>query len=686
MKLRGKTLILMAIVILALIICFFAVSQAIFTGSSTESENNYTNLVLKNTINSLNNDLESLNNTVKDWSNWDDAYSFVGGSNPDFLTRSLNDNTFQRLKINVIIFKDSAGKVVFAQAYDLKNNKELPLPDNLNDVVSNSSLNLVRDDNGGVSGVAIINETPMILAAKPILKSNGEGPAQGTLIMGRYLNQDELKSLSGNGIVSVARFKTADPNSDFGRAKSALLNGTDIFVTTLDDNNIAGYTILRGVSGDPTLILKVELPRFIHRSYQNAIFYLILFLITAGLVSAVSILLYVDRNVLYRLDQIIGSVSSIGKQNDLSARVPVLGDDELSDLSRSVNKMLSSQEQSNRNLKQSEERYRAIFENTGTAMIIIGENMQIKMVNSKFENATGYHKGETENKKNLLDLLIKESADKIKKHHNFKEFKDKNEMKNYEIQLENKDGEVRDFFATLGFIPGTENALISLIDITEHKKAENKVKASLKEKEVLLREIHHRVKNNLQIISTLLELQSAEIEDEKIVENYRESENRIQSIALIHERMYQSEDLSSIDFSSYINTLIRDLSDSYGAISDNIEMEVKVPSYEFSIETAIPLGLIINELISNSLKYAFKSIENPKITLELKSLQKRYQLDIKDNGVGIPPEIDYKNTSSLGLQLVNALVEQLEGTIELIDDEGTHFEIIFNDVQYEKRI
>ncbi|MGZ7068152.1 MAG: histidine kinase dimerization/phosphoacceptor domain -containing protein, partial [Methanobacterium sp.] len=423
-------------------------------------------------------------------------------------------------------------------------------------------------------------------------------------------------------------------------------------------------------------IMKIELPRFIYKSYQNAIFYFILSLIIAGLISAIFVLYYLDNSVLYRLDKIIKSVTSIGKKNDLTARVPVLGDDELSDLSTSVNNMLGSLQESTYNLKKSEERYKAIFENTGTAMIIIGENMEIKLVNSTFEHLTGFQKDETENKKNLLDLVLKDSLDKIKEHHNFTEFKDKN-----------KNGEVRDFFATLGFIPGTENALISLIDITEHKKAEDKVKASLREKEVLLREIHHRVKNNLQIISTLLELQSDEIDDEKIVENYRESQNRIQSIALIHERMYQSEDLSNIDLSSYITTLISDLFDSYGAISDHIKTEITVPKMVFSIETSIPLGLVINEIISNSLKYAFKGVDNPKISVLLKSLgENKYKLDISDNGIGFPENIDYKNTSSLGLQLVNALVDQIEGEIKLVEGKGTHFEITFNDLQYKKRI
>lgn len=687
MKLRGKTLILMGIIILSLILSLFVISQFIFTSSSAESENNYTELILKNTVNSLNNDIGSLNNTVKDWSNWDDAYNFASGNNPGFVSKSLNDETFKRLNVNLIIFKDNSGRIIYARVFDLKNNREIQLPDNLNEIVSNSSLNLTRDETGGVSGVAIINGSAMILASKPVLKSSGDGPAQGMLIMGRSLNQDELQSLSGNGIVSVQRYKNVTPNSDFEKAKMHLSNGSNVYVTPINDESIAGYSILNGVTGEPALILKVELPRFIHKNYENAIFYLILSLIIIGLFTAGFILYYLDKNILFRLESVIDNVILIGRKNNLSKRVPVLGDDELSDLAVSVNKMLNSLQESTYNLQKSEKQYRAIFENTGTAMIIIGENMNIKLVNSTFEHITGYLKEEVENKKNLLDIILKDSLEKIKEHHNFDEFKDKNILSRYEIKLKNKNGKVRDFFATLGFIPGTENTLISLIDITEHKISDNKLKDSLKEKEVLLREIHHRVKNNLQIISTLLALQSDEIEDEKIIENYRESENRIQSIALIHEKMYQSENLSSINFSNYIKSLIGDLFNSYGVSAEDVKAEINVPDIVFSIETSIPLGLIINEIISNSLKHAFKDKRYAKITIGLESIgENEYKLDISDNGIGFPEDVDYKNTSSLGMQLVNALTEQLEGNIKLIKDGGTHFRIIFKEPEYKKRI
>ena len=204
---------------------------------------------------------------------------------------------------------------------------------------------------------------------------------------------------------------------------------------------------------------------------------------------------------------------------------------------------------------------------------------------------------------------------------------------------------------------------------------------------MLLREIHHRVKNNLQIISTLLQLQADEITDSKTLENYRESENRIQSIALIHEKMYQSKDISNIDFTSYIKSLINDLMYSYAADSRNIKSMINTDNFLFSIETVQPLGLIINEIISNSLKYAFKDIDEGIVSVKLEKIDSNhFKLTVSDNGIGFPENVDFKNTSSLGLQLVNELVKQLDGTIELNSDNGTEFTIVFKEPEYKKRL
>ncbi len=216
-------------------------------------------------------------------------------------------------------------------------------------------------------------------------------------------------------------------------------------------------------------------------------------------------------------------------------------------------------------------------------------------------------------------------------------------------------------------------------EISERKRAEEKINVSLQEKVVLLREIHHRVKNNLQVISSLLNLQSGYIEDKKSLEIFRESQTRVRSMALIHEKLYQSKDLNKIEFSEYIESLIKDLFKSYNVDSERIRLKSKLEGIYFEIDTAILCGLIINELVSNSLKHAFPLNRKGEVFIGLnKDDKNKYTLILKDDGIGFPSTVDFRKTESLGLQLVTTLTEQLGGTIELNNNGYTEFKIVFN--------
>lgn len=222
-------------------------------------------------------------------------------------------------------------------------------------------------------------------------------------------------------------------------------------------------------------------------------------------------------------------------------------------------------------------------------------------------------------------------------------------------------------------------------DITERKLAEDRIMRSLKEKELLLREIHHRVKNNLQIIITLLSLQSSNTKDQRVIDLYRESQNRILSIALIHENLYQSEDLTNINFASYVKNLIDDLFNSYGVDPSKIQMNMEVKDVVMGIETAIPGGLIINELISNTLKHAFPQGKG-KIYLELtKKDNEKYRLIVRDDGEAFPENFKLDETDTLGMKLISNLVNQLDGNITL-DMDNKEFIIEFEELKYKERI
>lgn len=214
-------------------------------------------------------------------------------------------------------------------------------------------------------------------------------------------------------------------------------------------------------------------------------------------------------------------------------------------------------------------------------------------------------------------------------------------------------------------------------DETEHRRADERLRASLREKEVLLQEIHHRVKNNLQVISSLLRLQSEHIPDERTRAMFEDARNRVHAIADIHELLYRSPDLARIDFAAYLDRLTRNLFSFYGIREDQIHLAMRVDHTNLDIRQAIPCGLIVNELVTNCLKHAFPEGRNGTVTVSLDCSQGRCSLMVHDNGVGLPPGFDWEQAESLGLQLVQVLIEQLDGAIRVDRTSGTRFEISF---------
>jgi len=214
-------------------------------------------------------------------------------------------------------------------------------------------------------------------------------------------------------------------------------------------------------------------------------------------------------------------------------------------------------------------------------------------------------------------------------------------------------------------------------DITEQKRVEDEIKASLREKEAMMREIHHRVKNNLQIVSSLLRLQSRSIRSKTLKDTFEIAQNRIKSMALIHEVLYLSENLDKINFSDYIKRITNHLFSMFSRKAKEIQLELDVGEYYLDIDKAIPCGLIINELVSNAFKHAFPNGESGKIQVQLNNNLDRYTMVVRDTGVGFPDDVDTGNTETLGLQLVNDLVKQIDGSYEMQIDGGTTFKIIF---------
>jgi PAS domain S-box-containing protein len=214
-------------------------------------------------------------------------------------------------------------------------------------------------------------------------------------------------------------------------------------------------------------------------------------------------------------------------------------------------------------------------------------------------------------------------------------------------------------------------------DMTERRQREEQLRTALQEKEIMLKEIHHRVKNNLQVISSLLSIQSTYLADPRDAQNFQESRDRIKTMALVHEKLYQSDDLASVDFGPYVERLAANLFRSYAGSGGRVSLRVEVKDVFLDADRAIPCGLIVNELVTNALKYAFPDGRNGNVTVAMHHDDDQYLLIVSDDGIGMRADFDLAETESLGLQLVNMLSNQLGGKVSMDVSQGTRFTVTF---------
>ncbi|HEX9007464.1 MAG TPA: PAS domain S-box protein [Bacteroidota bacterium] len=213
--------------------------------------------------------------------------------------------------------------------------------------------------------------------------------------------------------------------------------------------------------------------------------------------------------------------------------------------------------------------------------------------------------------------------------------------------------------------------------LVQQQRSQAKLRRSLEEKEILLKEVHHRVKNNLQIISSLLNLQMGHVQDATLAEILRESQNRIRSMALIHERLYRSGDLSRVDFGYYVRNLTSYLSRTYASAAQPVRVSVEIGTILLGVDLAIPCGLIVNELVTNAFRHAFVDGREGEVTITMTQNESVCRLSVRDNGVGLPDGFEGRRTTTLGLQLVETLTEQINGVLEMQRSGGTEFSIVF---------
>ncbi len=318
--------------------------------------------------------------------------------------------------------------------------------------------------------------------------------------------------------------------------------------------------------------------------------------------------------------------------------------------------------------------------NASTDVIILTDNSgRIKELNPKAQMLLKLDEDTSLEQYNAFSLIFKDNEEK--KNYFVKQAISQEKRKFFEWSLVDLNNELVPLEVSISLIRDNEEKKSGFIiigrDISERKKNELEIRKSLYEKDYLLKEIHHRVKNNLQVIHSILSLQARYIDAPEIIKVIEESQDRIKSMSFIHEYLYQSKDLSKIDMNHYIEKLCEYLHLSYSDSEKNISIKMNCQNLKVDLQTATPCGLIINELISNSLKHAFKDAQQGMINITFALIGKEYILNVKDNGKGFDDEVKIASSNSLGIRLIKILTEQLQGTVSFYNNDGAVCEIKF---------
>ena len=432
--------------------------------------------------------------------------------------------------------------------------------------------------------------------------------------------------------------------------------------------------------------------------------------VVVGLAAGAIVLL-----VIFRLQRIISepiltlaeAAQQVAENKDYSVRVQQASQDEIGVLNRTFNDMLSiiehrdeqltrarndleervkqrtmeletevhQRKRAQESLGASEKRFRAMIENGSDIIAIMEADSRLVYASPSVQSVLGWtpedvvgsqllHHLHPDTSKVLSDIL-EETTTQTRK------------SVSTVLKCRAADGSWRDLeahFTNLSGDQAVQGVVANMRDITDRMSAEAQLRASLQEKEVLLKEIHHRVKNNMQVVTSLINLQARKTTDPTALALLRDSQTRVKSMALIHEKLYQSSDLAAIDFHEYVTNLLRFLQSTYVVSAQNVKLVCEVDSISLGVDIAVPCGLIINELVSNSLKYAFShSADNKVIVSCHKRDDAHIVLTVSDNGDGFPDDVDFRDRDSLGLKLVHNLTNQLSGELTLDTTNGTRF-------------
>jgi len=388
MNLRTRTLAITGATLVVLLLALYGVSRAIILGSAHRSEQQATRRDLERATQTMSRDLAQLNATTGDWSLWDDTCAFVQTRAPAYIQANLGAAALADLGISFIAFANVSGEVVFAESVTSASGEGTPLPDDLQTQLSGAGLLVPLDDaEDSLAGILLVSGRPFLAAARPIMTSERQGPVRGTLIMGRAMDASLLGEISETTRLQASAYTTDDPAlpEDFQRALASTSADEPVFIAPLTADTIAGYARLTDLQGRPALLLRVEAPRDAYALGKESLLEVSLSILIVGLVLGGVTLRVLETMVLARLERLSASVDRLAASGDPAGRVQVQGADELGRLGEAINGMLARAESSQQEIRESEERFRAVFENAQDVIFIKDLQLRYTHVNPAME-------------------------------------------------------------------------------------------------------------------------------------------------------------------------------------------------------------------------------------------------------------------------------------------------------------
>lgn len=676
-SIRLQILMIVLIAFLILVSAFSYTSSLLIFGNARIIEKKNIKRDVERLLSELDLQIDIIRTTAGDWAPWDDTYEFIQGNGDDYIQNNLNNETLANLNVEMMLFVDNDNQLFFGKMIDLDTVSEVAIPESvIKNILKCESLFIHRHETDGHAGILSDPRGLMIISSEPILTSQKMGPIRGTLIVGRWLNQKLLDQIKQRIQLDINFYQTKEDSlsEKLLSIKNELKTEKSIHIHPKNNQIISGYTLLNDVIGDPALLMEVNSLREAIDQARKSMRYLIFTVLIIVIIITAIIWFMLEKRILLRLTSVVSDIRNISREGSASSRVNETGSDEIFVLANSVNNMLDYLEDLKQREWENEQNYRELFNGMKETVWIINMNGKLIDINDTASKELGYSKEE------LLSLGLTGIDENWEKDYiaNQKKFFASGEIEIYNTTFITKDGKdiPVEIYSSLVKYHSDKAILCVARDITLRKRAEDKIKSLLDEKEMLLKETHHRIKNNMSIIKSLLSMQAKQQKNPESAKILLDAASRVQSMAVLYNSLYRSKTYNELNVKDFLPPLINEISSQF-QIEKSVQIVIEIEDIILPAKILSTLAILINECITNSMKHAFHKTNNPQITVSLSKAGELMVLRYSDNGCGIPDAVSLQTSDTFGMSLIMMLVSNINGRLSTENDHGLHLIIEF---------